>query len=187
MIEDKDYKSYARYLKESWEELETRFKKEEVNPDHENDVVCFLYYGIAKRLEEKRRREGKDYFNFQRIRTEDTIRLRKQTCRVDINLANRLFVEVKVWNLRNFGIGNLLKKGETIAYYMDLLEKYTRYAEQLYPNSYQRKSVLAIWFRNRKATKIEEALVTKEIQDFFEAQKAKYRDKATILYGPKDR
>ena len=185
MTEDKDYKSYARYLNESWEELETRFKKGEVNPDHENDVVCFLYYGIAKRLEVKRKRERIDYFNFKRIRTEDTIRLKKQVCRVDINLANRLFVEVKVWNLRNFGPSNLIRKGEIIAYYMDLLEKYNLHAKKEYPGSYQRKSVLAIWFRNRKASCIKDALVSDEIKAFFKVQKAKYRDKATILYGPK--
>jgi hypothetical protein len=76
MVKDRDYKSYARYLKESWAELEIRFKKGEVNPNQENDVVCFLYYRIAKRLEVKRHREGIDYLNFQRIRTEDTIRLK---------------------------------------------------------------------------------------------------------------
>jgi len=53
MIDDRDYKSYARYLRESWEELETRFKNEEINPNKENDVVCFIYYALEKRLEQK--------------------------------------------------------------------------------------------------------------------------------------
>jgi hypothetical protein len=80
-------------------------------------------------------------------------------------------VEVKVWNLRNFGVGNLLKKAGYIDYYMNLLEKYTSYAKQMYPANYQRKSVLGIWFRNRKASSIEDALFGNEIEEFLEVQK----------------
>jgi hypothetical protein len=185
MSENGDYKSYARYFKESWNELETRFRNGEVNPNQENDVVCFLYYALAKRLKNKRRKEGKDWFTFDQIKTEDSISLRNERCRVDINLADRLFIEVKIWSLRDFGIQNLMRKKEIIAFYMDRLAKYSRYAEKKYPNSYQRKSVLAIWFRNRKADDFNDKLVNERLSDFFESQKRKFREKATIYYGPK--
>jgi hypothetical protein len=85
-------KLYARFFQESWKELESRFRKSLVYPQQENDVVCYLYYALAKRFEKKRRTEGKDWLSLDYIRTEDTIKLKNQRCRVDINVGDRLFI-----------------------------------------------------------------------------------------------
>ncbi len=152
MTEDNDYKCYARYFNESWQELETRFRKGEVNPQQENDVVCFLYYAFAKRLEKKSRCESKEWLSLNIIRTEDSILLKNQRCRVDINLNDRLFIEVKIWELRKFTKEHLKKKHDAIKYYMTLLEKYNQYSKKKSLDLGKRKPILAIWFWKKNGT-----------------------------------
>lgn len=78
--------NYLKYLKESWGELEKRFRSGECYPQQENDVVCYLYHALINRLEEEREYP-------KEIRTEDHF---SGIGRIDMNIGNRLLVEVKL-------------------------------------------------------------------------------------------
>jgi len=83
---------YWHHLQSSWTELEERFRRGEVEPQQENDVVCYLYHALVKRLE----REGKPP---KIIRTEDSF---PRIGRADLNIGDRLVIEVKILARQNY-------------------------------------------------------------------------------------
>jgi len=174
-----DWKSYARLFKESWAELEEEFRRNNLNPQHENDVVCYLYYALAKRLKRKR-------FPLHLIRTEDTHNIRKQMLRPDLNLNDRLFIEIKMYPLREYSRG-WERKRSNIRYNVERLKQYVRHAKAKTPVRV-RKPVLALWFRKRDKLlelPIEQVLIPEDLEHRIEDEVVKYKDRVTIVYGPK--
>jgi len=177
---DTESKSYARLFQESWNELEQEFRRGNVNPQHENDVVCYLYHALAKRFKSKG-------FPLHLIRTEDTHTIKRQTLRPDLNLNDRLFVEIKMYTLRKYDEGWDRRK-DSIRYYVTKLEKYVNYAK-LKTSFRVRRPVLGLWFRKRDRMMelpIEALLIPDDLESKLEREKERYKDKATILYGPKN-
>jgi hypothetical protein len=180
---DTDQKSYKRLFQQSWLELEKEFRKGNINPRHENDVVCYLYHALAKRF----KRKG---FPLHRIRTEDTCKLKKGQLRPDLNLDDRVFVEVKRYALRDYGKG-WEKKRESIRYYVGKLEQYVAHTRAT-SSVHVRIPVLAIWFMKReskkdkrKPTQIEDKLINEDLRKMLERERRRYGSKATLVYGPR--
>jgi hypothetical protein len=83
--------NYLKHFMAAWEELEDRFQEGECKPLQENDVVCYLYHALLKRLE-------KEKIPPRKIKTEDTVR---GIGRLDMNVGNRLLVEVRLLSRRS--------------------------------------------------------------------------------------
>ena len=172
-------KSYARFLNESWDELEKDFRKGIVDPQQENDVVCYLYYALANKF----RAKG---WLLSLIKTEDTKTIRKQKVKPDLNLNDRLFIEVKMWNLRKYGKGWNSRK-EWIEYYADKLENYVQDVAA-HKSVHVRRPILALWFwknPKRRITSFEDKLIHQDLEDKLKEEQAKFKDRISILYGPK--
>ena len=172
-------KSYSRFFVESWNELENEFRSGNINPQHENDVVCYLYYAFATKLKKKG-------WPLYLIRTEDTHNIKSQTLRPDLNLNNRLFVEVKMYPLRSYSSGWERKK-VGIEYNVKKLEKYVRYTKSK-TSIHVRKPILALWFRKRdRANKlpVEDKLIDSELEKRLETEKERLSNKVLIVYGPR--
>lgn len=174
-----NWKSYARFFHESWSELEKEYRKNNINPQHENDVVCYLYYAMARKLKKKR-------WPLHLIRTEDTKYIRKQALRPDLNFNDRLFVEVKMYGLREYGEGWDRRK-RNISHTAKKLEKYVRHTRA--KTSYRvRKPILAIWFRRRDRNmqlSFEETLIPPDLEKKLDDEVQKYKDRVTIVFGPR--
>lgn len=176
-----DWKGYARLFKQCWRELEDEFRKGNINPQHENDVVCYLYYSLAKKFKEK---GWPLYF----IRTEDTHNIRKQALRPDLNLNGRLFVEVKTYPLRRYREGWTRRKNGIRAN-VSRLQGYVRHTRANTPFKV-RKPVLALWFKKRDrdmSLPLGDTLIPDDLQEMLEKEAERYKYKVTILYGPKSR
>jgi len=122
------------------------------------------------------------------IRTEDTRNIRKETLRPDLNLNDRLFIEVKMYPLRKYSQG-WERKRNNIRYNVERLERYVKHAKANTPLRV-RKPVLALWFRKRDKRMelpIEETLVPDDLEYRIENEVRKYKGRVTILYGPKKR
>ena len=113
---DTEQKSHKRLLQQSWLELEQEYRKGNINPQHENDVVCYLYRALAKRYKKKG-------FPLYWIKTEDTYNLKQGPLRPDLNLHDRVFLEVKMYQLRAYKQG-WKRKQLVIKYTVDKLKKY---------------------------------------------------------------
>ena len=174
-----DWKSYSRFFQDSWSELEDEYRNNNLNPQHENDVVCYLYYALAKRLKMKG-------WPLYLIRTEDTKYIRKQALRPDLNLNDRLFIEVKMYTLRTYQEGWDRRK-RSISYNVKKLEQYVKHTKAK-TSIRVRKPVLAIWFKKRDRNMrlpLEETLIPKDLGKKLEGEVQKYKDRVTIVYGPK--
>jgi len=172
-------KSYTHFFKESWQELEKQFRREIVNPQQENDVVCYLYHALAKRLQKKG-------WPLLLIRTEDTRNIRRQLYRPDLNLNDRLFVEVKIYPLRKYGKGWKRRK-QNIAYCVNKLEKYVAQVRSS-SSVLVRKPVLALWFwkdTHGRNLPVKDRLVGDELERKLGKERERYKDSVIILYGPK--
>lgn len=77
---------YLNHFNAAWKELEGRFLAGECKPLQENDVVCYLYHALLKRFE-------KEGIPPRKIKTEDTV---TGIGRLDMNLGNRVLVEVRL-------------------------------------------------------------------------------------------
>jgi len=176
-----DYRSYKRFFEESWLELEEQFRKEIVNPQQENDVICYLYHALAKRFLKKK-------WRLSLIRTEDTRHIRRQLLRPDLNLNDLVFVEVKFYPLRNYRKG-WMRRRQNIAYYVKKLEEYI--ADVKSASSINvRRPVLAIWFwknERKKRFPLEAKLIDDELERKLEKERDRYKDRVTITYGPRRR
>ena len=175
------YRSYKRFFKESWLELERQFRNELVNPQQENDVVCYLYYALAKRFDKKK-------LPLSFIRTEDTRYIGRWWLRPDINLNDRLFVEVRMYPLRKYGKGWKRKK-QDIAYHVEKLEDYI-IEVQSKTSILVRKPVLALWFwknEEKQEFPIETKLIDNELREKLEKVRERYKERVTIMYGPRRR
>jgi len=174
-----DWKSYARFFRESWKELEKEYRNNNINPQHENDVVCYLYYALAKRLKKKG-------WPLYLIRTEDTRNIKKQTLRPDLNLNDRLFIEVKMYPLRRYQEG-WERREKGILYNIQRLEDYVKHTKA--ETSFRvRKPVLALWFRKRDRDMqlpLEDTLIPEDLKNKLEDEIERYKDTVTIVYGPK--
>jgi hypothetical protein len=174
-----DWKSYARFFQDSWKELEKEFRRGNLNPQHENDVVCYLYHALAKRLKKKG-------WPLYYIRTEDTHNIRKQTLRPDLNLNERLFIEVKMYPLRKYRDGWTRRKN-SIRYNVRRLEEYVKHTKATTPFRV-RKPVLALWFRKRDREMkmpLEDTLIPSDLEKMLDDEAERYKDRITIVYGPK--
>jgi len=173
------YKGYKRLFQESWLELEEQFRNGFVNPQQENDVICYLYHAIAKRFEKKG-------WALSLIRTEDTRYIRRRRLRPDINLNDRLFVEVKMYPLRKYGKG-WKRKMQNIVYHIKKLEEFKVEVEST-SSVRVRVPVLALWFwkNEREQTfPFEAKLIGDELREKLEKVSERYKDRATIIYGPR--
>lgn len=141
---DTEQQSYKRFFYQSWLELETEFQKGNINPQHENDVVCYLYHALAKRFKKKG-------FPLHFIRTEDTRACKDGQMRPDLNLNDRVFVEVKMYSLRNYRQG-WKRRQEGIKYTVDKLKQYVAH-QKSNSSAKVRYPILAIWFRKRRTKK----------------------------------
>lgn len=173
------YRSYKRFFQESWLELEEEFRKENVNPQQENDVVCYLYYALAKRFKKK----GLPLYL---IRTEDTRYIGRRQLRADINLNDLVFVEVKMYPLRKYGKG-WRKKSQNVAYHVRKLEGYKAEVESR-TSALVRLPILALWFWKNEEIRtfpLEARLIDDDLNKKLEEVSEKYRDRVTIMYGPR--
>jgi hypothetical protein len=178
-----EQQSYKRFFCQSWLELEEEFRKGNIDPQHENDVVCFLYYALAKRFKKKR-------FPLNFIRTEDTRNFEDGQMRPDLNLNDRVFIEVKIYSLRNYGQG-WKRRQQSIEHNVDKLKQYV--AHQKSNSSVRvRHPILAIWFRKLGAKKdadksytLEDRFITEDLEGKLEKEKNRYKKDATLLYGPR--
>jgi hypothetical protein len=180
---DTDQKSYKRLFQQSWLELEKEFRKGNMNPRHENDIVCYLYHALAKRF----KRKG---FPLHWIRTEDTRKLRKGQLRPDLNLNDRVFVEVKKYALRDYGKG-WKRRQQSIGYNVEKLKQYVAHTKAT-SSGHVRTPVLAIWFMKseskkdkRKPTQTEDKLINEDLRKMLERERRRYGSKATLIYGPR--
>jgi len=174
-----DWKGYARLFKQCWEELENEFRNNNLNPQHENDVVCYLYYALARKFKKKG-------WPLYLIRTEDTHNIGKETLRPDLNLNGRLFVEVKMYPLRHYTIGWARRK-DGIGYNVWKLEKYVKHTKANTSNLV-RRPVLALWFRKHDRDMklpLEDTLIPDDLHTMLKKEAERYKNKVTILYGPK--
>jgi hypothetical protein len=179
---DSQQQSYKRFFNQSWSELEDEFRKGNINPQHENDVVCYLYYALAKKF----KRKG---FPLYFIRTEDTRDCRDGQMRPDLNLNDRLFVEVKMYSLRDYREG-WKRRQEIIRYTMDKLKQYVTHQKSS-SSVKVRIPILAIWFRKPKSKSsvaildTKDNFITEELEERLEKEKKRYSKGATLLYGPR--
>lgn len=176
---DTDWKSYTRFFNESWAELERKFRNGVIDPQTETDVVCYLYHALAKRFEKKG-------WPLSVIKTEDTRQIKKQTLIPDLNLNDRLFIEVKIWTLRKYDKGWASRK-KAIAYYADKLEEYV--TDTKARTSFKvRCPILAIWFwknPKRKILSFDEKLIHPDLQEKLENERARFQGRINIVYGPR--
>jgi hypothetical protein len=179
---DTEQKSHKRFLLQSWLELEQEFRKGNINPQHENDVVCYLYHALAKRYKKKG-------FPLYLIKTEDTYNLRQGPMRPDLNLHDRVFVEVKMYPLRDYKSG-WKRKQQGIKYTVDKLTKYVAH-QKANSSVLLRYPILALWFykkergKNKASENHETLFISDELNTLLEKEKKRYSKKATILYGPR--
>lgn len=168
-------KSFKKLLLESWLELEGKYCEGQVNPQRENDVVCYLYHALANRFKDKG-------FPYHWIKTEDTFTLKNGQLRPDLNLRDRVFVEVKIYPLRKFSKG-WKKKQENIE---DTVNKLLQYVDYQKNNSklLLRHPALAIWFR-KKGEKPNSQFIDTSLEDLLKIEKEKYKNEVTILFGPR--
>ena len=178
-----EQKSYKRIFQQSWLELEKEFQNGNVNPRHENDVVCYLYYALANAFKKKG-------FPLYFIRTEDTINFEEESMRPDLNLNNRVFVEVKMYGLSDYRRG-WEKRQQNIEYTADKLRQYVAYQRST-SSVLVRHPILAIWFKKRENSTGRSSSYSKN--DFFlsedlekklNIEKRKYAKEITLLYGPR--
>jgi hypothetical protein len=175
-------RSYKRFFHQSWLELEEEFRKGNINPQHENDVVCYLYYALAKRFKKKG-------FPLYFIRTEDTRNCEDGQMRPDLNLNDRVFVEVKMYSLRNYGQG-WKRRQKNIQYTVDKLKQYVTH-QKSNSSVLVRFPILAIWFKKRRSKSgavefdLEDNLITEDLEAKLEKEKKRYSKGATLLYGPR--
>ena len=165
-------------FKESWWELEEQSRKQIVNPQQENDVVCFLYHALAKRLEKKG-------WPLHLIRTEDTRYIGKRRLRVDINLNDRLFVEVKIYPLGKYSNGWKAKL-RNIEYTIGKLEEYKTEVESR-TGILVRIPILALWFWKNEDIReypIKDKLIRNDLLQKLKSVRAQYKGRFTIMYGP---
>jgi hypothetical protein len=176
-----EYKSYKRFFEESWRELEQQFRRGVVNPQQENDVVCYIYHEMAKRLRRKN-------WLLSYIRTEDTRNIKGEKLRADINLRDRLFVEVRMYELRKYGDKGWGSRKEGIAYHVKKLEKYIAEVRKSTPSIKERIPVLALWFWKREEKKrfpIKTKLIDDELEKKLAIEAERYKNRVTIMYGPR--
>ena len=180
---DTEQQSYKRFFYQSWLELETEFQKGNINPQHENDVVCYLYHALARRFKKKG-------FPLHFIRTEDTRACEDGQMRPDLNLNDRVFVEVKMYSLRNYRQG-WKRRQEGIKYTVDKLKQYVAH-QKSNSSAKVRYPILAIWFRKRRTKKdaskpysIQNCFITKDLEEKLDKEKERYSKGATLLYGPR--
>lgn len=159
------------------------FRKGNIDPQHENDVICYLYHALAKRFKKKG-------FPLYFIRTEDTRNLKGGQMRPDLNLNDRVFVEVKMYPLRDYGRG-WKRRQSSIEYNVDKLKQYV--ARQKSNSSvHVRYPILAIWFRKRRSKKhttksllMKNRFISDSLEEQLEKEKNRYKKEATLLYGPR--
>jgi hypothetical protein len=175
---DTEQQSYKRLFIQSWSELEIQYRKGNIDPQHENDVVCYLYHALAKRFIKKG-------FPLHFIKTEDTKTLKNGSLRPDLNLNNHLFIEVKIYPLRNYQKG-WASRQDRIEYTVNKLKQYVAHQKQN-SRAHVREPVLAIWFKKRipEDNRNEDRhFVSSELIEKLEEERNRYSGKATILYGP---
>lgn len=170
-------KSFKRFLYESWLELEEEYRKGKVYPRHENDIICYLYHALAKRFNVKG-------FPLHWIKTEDTYTLKGGQLRPDMNLRDRVFVEVKIYPLREYKEG-WKRRQAGIEYTVDKLKQYVDYQKKNSRNLV-RQPVLAIWFRKRGEKPNNRLFIGESLEELLEKEKERYSKEATILFGPKN-
>lgn len=169
-------KSFKRFLQESWLELEVQYAKGNMYPQHENDVVCYLYYALARRFNAKG-------FPLHWIKTEDTYNLKKGALRPDLNLGDRVFVEVKMYPLREYNSG-WKRKQEGIEYTVGKLKQYVAY-EKKNSRNLVRQPVIAVWFRHRRGELGNQPFISDSLNLKLELERQRINKEATLLFGPR--
>jgi hypothetical protein len=164
-------------------ELEEQFRKGNIDPQHENDLVCYLYYALAKRFKKKG-------LPLHFIRTEDTRNLKEGQMRPDLNLNDRVFVEVKMYPLRDYGRG-WKRRQSSIEYYVNKLKQYVAH-QKSNSSILVRHPVLAIWFRKRRSKKgttksllMKNRFISDSLEEQLKKERNRYKKEATLLYGPR--
>jgi hypothetical protein len=177
-----EYRSYKRFFQESWLELEKGFRKGKINPQQENDVVCFLYHALAKRLEKKN-------WELYLIRTEDTRHIgRSRVLRADLNLNDRLFIEARMYEPRKYGGKGWKTRKEGISYHVRKLEQYAAEVRKSTPSVKERKPVLALWFwknERKKRYPIKDKLIDEHLEKKLARERERYKNRVTTIYGPR--
>jgi len=79
--------NYKKCFFDAWKELEQHYKKKQINPQQENDITCYLYHALLKRG-----------FSPNKIWTENTY---ENIGLVDMNIDNRLLVEIRLLSRKN--------------------------------------------------------------------------------------
>ena len=176
---DTEQQSYKKFFLQSWLELENQYRKGNIDPQHENDVVCYLYHALAKKFAQKR-------FPLYFIKTEDTRNLKNGSLRPDLNLNDRLFIEVKLYHLRDYRQG-WKRRQEVIEYTVDKLKQYVAYQKSI-SGVHVREPILAVWFRKRKlagnTNSGDKYFLNDDLIKKLAAERDRYKGSATILFGP---
>jgi hypothetical protein len=164
---------YERALDNAWEKMERLFFSGEFKPKRESDVQAFLYHGLLGRL----RRYGIKPIN---LHTEQTF---PGVGRVDLNVNDRLFIEIKLLSRKySYKSNQWWSRVEILEEDARKLKKYVESTKSEKPQLLIRHPVLAIW--NRKADNHEG--ISEDLRKKLDKLKQRMGEQnMVVIYGPK--
>lgn len=115
--------------------------------------------------------------------------MREGQLRPDLNLNDRVYVEVKMFPLRKYGDNGWKRRQLNMKYNVDKLKQYVAHQESL-PSVLKRTPVLAMWFRKRGTKNVQEnssgsLFISNELNELLEKERKRYSKEATLLFGPR--
>jgi hypothetical protein len=164
--------SYSRDLNAVWKEMEKLFLRGDFRPEQESDVQAYLYHGLLSRL-------SKDGIRPVEIRTEETF---KGVGRVDLNVNDRLFIEIKLLSRkRRYGTIAWKKKEKSLGHDARKLKGYLRTIRSDAPGVHLRQPVQALWNWKASPDGLDEDF-RRRLEHFRERMR---NQGIIVIYGPK--
>ncbi|MEW6556495.1 MAG: hypothetical protein AB1349_03970 [Elusimicrobiota bacterium] len=154
---------YNKKFRIVWEKLEQCYSKGKIKPQQENDITCYLYHVLLN-----------DGIQPIKIWTEDTINVGKKKCYIDMNINDRLLVEIRLMKPKyHTGFSTFAKKIEKLS---SKLKKSSRRVKRCH----KRQPIVALW--NWKEEPIDKTL-TANLKKLKKDLKRKYE--VYLIWGPK--